>query len=164
MTYSRWSLACLAIRWAEGAQSLLPRSIRRMNTRAIFGMFCVLVGVLTSVIASPASQASPTNQQSSAITGSFDDWIHAVCPSGRSSAIQENRATYGKCLPATDPVRDEAVSYTISNSVQMVSLVLSNAQAKYFARAYEQSTARSRCSSRTTQPESNATVMCRSGL
>lgn len=108
---------------------------------AIFGILFWVVILVAGVVTAPASRGAPTNSSGGAITGSFDEWIGAVCLSGKAS-IREDE-DFGVCEPRPSPsyvIRDEAVRFMWSDSVDSMVHLLSLMPIGYFTRAIDDQT------------------------
>lgn len=122
----------------------LARSDRTL--RALVATLLCSPVVLISGVWPAAAHGAPTNTSGGPISGSFNDWVGAVCPSGTASVGQHLRPAAsqdGMCLDrpgGPDPVRDRAVSYMISNSVHDLAYLMDQIKVKYFTRAMDNST------------------------
>lgn len=95
-----------------------------------------IVAILTSAIAVGCSGGSSTSSGSS-ISGSLDDWIGAVCPSGRAASqiIFPGSRGGGPCVPAAGSQHISVALYDQFDSVSSMQSALSVAGAGYYATA-----------------------------
>lgn len=96
----------------------------------------VVMAVFTIAIAVGCSGGSSTSSGSS-ISGSLDDWIGAVCPSGQAAnqIIFPGSRGGGPCAPAAGSQHISVALYDQFDSVSSMQSALSAAGAGYYATA-----------------------------
>lgn len=97
-----------------------------------------VVAVVVAVVAvSGQQQGSTSGRSSNEIAGSLDDWIGAVCPSGKamSQIMFPGSRGGGACIPDSSGTRVSTALYDQFDSTSAMQTALSAAGAGYYATA-----------------------------